>query len=77
MIFNRRLMESNEAPSKYNFDNYDKNFVSEEKMGTVERRIFPQHMYGGPKGLGDPTYRYGTYEFLLSQYLCWNPIKMI
>ena len=60
MIFNRRLMESNEAPSKYNFDNYDKNFVSEEKMGTVERRIFPQHMYGGPKGLGDPTYRYGT-----------------
>ena len=28
----------------------------------MERRIFPQHMYGGPKGLGDPFYRYlGTF----------------
>ena len=23
----------------------------------AEYRIFKQHMYGGPKGLGDPTYR--------------------
>ena len=27
----------------------------------VEYRIFKQHMYGGPKGLGDPNYRHGFY----------------
>ncbi len=59
MIFNRRIMESNEAPPhQYDFDKYGKEFVSEEKLATVERRIFAQHMYGGPKGLGDPTYRW-------------------
>ncbi len=42
---------------KYDIDKYDKNYVSEEKLISVERRIFPQHMYGGPKGLGDPNYR--------------------
>jgi hypothetical protein len=62
MIFNKRIMESNEAPPhQYDFDKYGKEFVSEEKLATVERRIFAQHMYGGPKGLGDPTYRYRRY----------------
>ena len=39
----------------------------------VEYRVFKQHMYGGPKGLGDPNYRhehsqvnsYTLYDFLL------------
>ena len=61
MIFNRRLMEGEESSTsqelKYDIDKYDKNYVSEEKLISVERRIFPQHMYGGPKGLGDPNYR--------------------
>ena len=27
----------------------------------VEYRVFKKHMYGGPKGLGDPNYRHGTF----------------
>ena len=56
MIFNRRLMEGDSQP-KYDLNKYDKDYVSEEKLAHMERRIFPQHMYGGPKGLGDPNYR--------------------
>merc|ERR1719430_2893730 len=41
MIFNRRLGTSGEE--------------GEEEAG--EYRVFKQHMYGGPRGLGDPTYR--------------------
>ena len=31
----------------------------EQESGSkkAEYRVFKQHMYGGPKGLGDPTYR--------------------
>jgi hypothetical protein len=57
MIFNRRLMDRDDEPTTYDMDKYNKSFVSEEKLAHVERRIFPQHMYGGPKGLGDPNYR--------------------
>eukprot|EP00088_Acartia_fossae_P030702 TRINITY_DN3169_c1_g1_i1.p1 TRINITY_DN3169_c1_g1~~TRINITY_DN3169_c1_g1_i1.p1 ORF type:complete len:195 (-),score=30.28 TRINITY_DN3169_c1_g1_i1:169-753(-) len=53
MIFNQRVMGTNE---KYDFENYGKENVDESRVH-VERRIFAQHMYGGPKGLGDPTYR--------------------
>ncbi len=51
-------MEGDTQPApKYDFDKYNKEFVCEEKVANIERRIFPQHMYGGPKGLGDPNYR--------------------
>jgi len=53
MIFNERLMGTD---SKYDFEKYGKRHVS-ETTAHVERRIFAQHMYGGPKGLGDPHYR--------------------
>ena len=41
----------------------------------AEYRVFKQHMYGGPKGLGDPNYRhehsqvnsYTLYDFLIFQ----------
>lgn len=29
----------------------------DEHKGDIEYRIFPQQMYGGPKGLGDPNFR--------------------
>eukprot|EP00088_Acartia_fossae_P064915 TRINITY_DN79962_c0_g1_i1.p1 TRINITY_DN79962_c0_g1~~TRINITY_DN79962_c0_g1_i1.p1 ORF type:complete len:204 (+),score=28.13 TRINITY_DN79962_c0_g1_i1:28-612(+) len=53
MIFNDRVMGGDK---KYNFDDYMHSNGIEEKV-VRERRIFPQHMYGGPKGLGDPKYR--------------------
>ena len=41
MIFSKRLEDS----------------LDTEKKGKVEHRIFAQHMYNGPKKLGDPYYR--------------------
>ncbi|XP_023347877.1 uncharacterized protein LOC111716634 isoform X4 [Eurytemora carolleeae] len=55
MVFNQRVMDE-DTPKKYDFDNYNVNNHSEHNIH-MERRIFPQHMYGGPKGLGDPFYR--------------------
>ena len=50
MIFNRRLgTASEEGPELLH---------QEGAQQKTEYRIFKQHMYGGPKGLGDPTYRY-------------------
>ena len=50
MLFNRRLGTASDPDSElvYSQDG------SEKK---TEYRIFKQHMYGGPKGLGDPFYR--------------------
>jgi len=45
MIFNQRLTGGQQGEE------------GEDKK-KVEYRIFKQHMYGGPKGLGDPNYRY-------------------
>lgn len=44
MLFNRRLGTASDEDGE----------VTNAK---VEYRVFKQHMYGGPKGLGDPTYR--------------------
>jgi len=55
MIFNERVMGDDDK--KYNFDDYSKSSYHSENNIHAERRIFKQHMYGGPKGLGDPTYR--------------------
>jgi len=55
MIFNQRLMDGDDK--KYNYDNYKDNNSSGEEAVHMERRIFPQHRYGGPKGLGDPHFR--------------------
>ena len=41
MIFNKRVTDA----------------VDSEASPNAEHRIFPQHMYGGPKQLGDPYYR--------------------
>ena len=49
MIFNRRLGTASEEGAELVHHEGD-----HQKM---EYRIFKQHMYGGPKGLGDPTYR--------------------
>ena len=49
MLFNRRLGTAEDADSELIH-----NDGSEKKS---EYRIFKQHMYGGPKGLGDPYYR--------------------
>ena len=49
MIFNRRLgTASDEGPELVHH---------EGAQPKTEYRIFKQHMYGGPKGLGDPNYR--------------------
>ena len=52
MLFNRRLGTSTEDGPE---------LVHQEDGGGAqpksEYRIFKQHMYGGPRGLGDPTYR--------------------
>ena len=52
MLFNRRLGTSTEDVPE---------LVHQEDGGGAqpksEYRIFKQHMYGGPRGLGDPTYR--------------------
>ena len=52
MLFNRRLGTSTEDGPE---------LVHHEDGGGAqpksEYRIFKQHMYGGPRGLGDPTYR--------------------
>ena len=45
MLFNRRLGTAQDDDE------------GSEETGRVEYRVFKQHMYGGPKGLGDPTYR--------------------
>jgi len=55
MIFNQRVMDGEEK--KYDFDKYSREHNVSEKEIHVERRIFPQHRYGGPQGLGDPNYR--------------------
>ena len=34
----------------------------------VEYRVFKKHMYGGPKGLGDPNYRHGTFWIPISTF---------
>ena len=41
MIFSKRVEDS----------------LGSENNQKVEHRIFPKHMYGGPKQLGDPYYR--------------------
>ena len=47
MLFNRRLGTAE-----------DSELIHDEGLGKkAEYRIFKQHMYGGPKGLGDPDYR--------------------
>jgi len=50
MIFNRRLGTSTEEGPELLHDDAG---IHQK----TEYRIFKQHMYGGPKGLGDPTYR--------------------
>ena len=50
MIFNRRLGTSTEEGPELIHDDAG---IHQK----TEYRIFKQHMYGGPKGLGDPTYR--------------------
>jgi len=45
MLFNRRLGTAEDPDGE----------LSDGRK--AEYRIFKQHMYGGPKGLGDPTYR--------------------
>jgi len=60
MIFNRRLGTAGEPDDKpYDFDNYKDSSSKEvyEPDLNYEYRVFPEHRYGGPKGLGDPTYR--------------------
>jgi len=59
MIFNQRVLDNGseeETPkNKYEFNVHQP--IHNDANLVYERRIFPQHMYGGPKGLGDPTYR--------------------
>ena len=51
MIFNRRLGTASDDSDQ------------PESNQRAEYRVFKQHMYGGPMGLGDPTYR-----SLIAQY---------